>query len=253
MKNKEEINKKESEILEFLAGEYDSINKILCEARDFHYKNLNDNLKQFLNFNIKLGELSLLVGAAIGPVIIAADKPISRPIYVFLAIILYLSNGIFAIWKGKDSVEKQLDAYSPSILHKLESEVYPMQFSIDKLRHDPSNQEYLKEFFAQRSLIVENCTEIQLPKQSVDFTLDILTLNFVLASLLLVRTVWPFNPILYWSFFSFSIVVVFGLIIKSYIQARNRAIENEKNTKKLNEQKRAHIEWQKQEVIKDAK
>ncbi|MCX6806804.1 MAG: hypothetical protein NT135_01640 [Candidatus Berkelbacteria bacterium] len=251
--NSEEKTEKQKEFQKFLTDENDSINNILNEARDFHYKNLNENLKRFLNFNIKLGELSLIVGAAIGPVIIATNKDISQSIYVFLAIILYLLNGIFAIWKAKDSVEKQLDAYSPSVLHKLESEVYPMQFSIDKLRHEPDNREYLNEFFNNRALIVGNYTEIEIPKRKVDFTLDVLTLIFVLASLLLIRTVWPFSAIYYWIFFALIVATVTALIVKSFLQAKERAIQNERNTKRLNEMKRTHIEWQNQNVFKNEK
>jgi len=248
MQDNEKI-KESKELLNFLDSESKSINETLSSARDFHYNQLNENLKQFLGFNIKLGELSLIVGAAIGPVIIAASEEVSQPVYVFLAIILYLANGIFSIWKAKDSVEKQLDAYSPSILHKLESDIYPLVFAIDKLRFDPKNQEYIDEFSYQRAKYLEDNTEIEIPKKNINFTLDINVLIFVLASVFLIRTVWPFGTIIYWVFFTFIILFVFGLIVKSYIQAKERSVQNACNTKKLNELKRTHIEWQKRKFI----
>ena len=248
MSNNEE---KKQEFLNYLNKELDSISKILNETRNFHFKNLNENQKQFLNFKIKLGELSLVVGAAIGPVIIASGKEILQPFYVFAAIILYLANGILAIWKAKDTVEKQLDAYSPSVLHKLESDVYPMEFAIDKLRFDLENQEYIDEFFKIRDRYVEENTELEIPERKVDMTLDMLSFNFVFASLLLIKTVWPFGSNFYWIFFAIIILIMFILIVRSYIQAKERAIQNEFNTKKLNELKRAHVEWQKKEVLKE--
>lgn len=243
--------KNRKEFLNYLNEQLDSIKKTLGEARDFHFQNLDEKHKQFLNFKIKLGELSLIVGAAIGPVIIASGKEILQPVYVFSAIILYLTNGIFAIWKAKDIVEKQLDAYSPSNLHKLESDVYPMEFAIDKLRFDPENREYIDEFFKSREKFVEENTELEIPKKNVDVSLDILSFNFVLASLLLIKTIWPFGSNFYWLFFAVIILIMLMLIIRSYIQAKKRAIQNELNTKRLNEVKRAHVEWQKKEVLKE--
>jgi len=252
MQNIEEDNELKG-LLDFLDGESKSMNETLAEARSFHFNHLGENLKQFLNFNIKLGELSLIVGAAIGPVIIASNKSVAEPIFVFIAIILFLANGIFSIWRAKDYVEKQLDAFSPSIFHKLESDIYPMVFAIDKLRFEPKNQEFIDEFSSSRGKFLEANTEAEIPKNNIDFTLDISVLIFVLASVFLIKTVWPFSNIIYWVFFVSIILFVIGLIIKSYIQARERAIQNAYNTKKLNELKRAHIEWQKRRFTSGTK
>jgi len=248
MTNKEE-NREPEELLSFLDNESKSITNTLNEARNFHNDHLSESFKQFLNFNIKLGELSLIVGATIGPIIIVSNKDISQPIYLFLAIILYLINGVFSIWKAKDSIEKQLDAFSPSIMHRLESDIYPMFFSIDKLRFEPKNQEYIDGFTNSRAIFLEDNTGTEIPKKNIDFTLDINVLFFVLASVLLIRTIWPFSIIGYWIFFLCIVLFVSGLILKSYIQARERAIQNACETKKLNEMKRAHVNWQKRRFI----
>lgn len=252
MQNKEEIEESK-ELLDFLDNESRSLTKTLNEARDFHINHLNENAKQFLNFQIKLGELSLIVGAAIGPVFIVSSKEIVNPIFVFIAIILYLANGIFSIWRAKDSVEKQLDAYAPSVFHKLEADIYPMIFAIDRLRFEPKNQGFIKEFSASREKFLEDNTEAEIPKKNVDFTLDINVLIFVLASLFLVKTIWLFSGIIYWIVFSITVLFVIFLITKSYTEARERSTQNICNTKRVNDLKRSHVEWQKKRFIDNGK
>jgi len=235
----------------YLDEQSKSMNETLSQARDFHFKYLHANLQQFLNFNIKLGELSLIISAAIGPIILVSNKEFSQPIFAFLALIIYLANGIFAIWRSKDIVEKQLDAFSPGNLYKVEAEVYPLQFSMDKLRFEPQNQKYIDEFVENRKSFLKNFTETEVPKRSIDLTLDIISLNFAIATILLVRTVWPFQPHYYWIFFVAILLAVVIFIIKSYIKANARAIQNEKNTKILNGLKKKHIEWQEANFYKN--
>jgi len=238
------------ELLNFLTKENTSSSQTLNEARTFHYQQLITKQQQFLSFVIKLGELSLLIGAAIGPVIIVSSKQISQPAYVFIAMLIYLVNGIWTIWKAKDIVEKQLDAFAPGMFHKLELDIYPMQFSANKLIFNPNNQDYIQEYLKNKLSFLENNAEEKVPKRNVDISLDIFTLNFVIASLLLVRTVWPFGTIVYWASFSIVVVFILGLIILGYIQAKERAIKNEYNTRELNKLKRGHVEWQKQNIFK---
>src|SRR3990167_9119686 len=116
--------KSDKELREYLDEQCNSINKTLNQTRDFYSKQRHIDYQQFLNFNIKLGEFSFIIGAAIGPIIIVSDREIEQPIFVFLAMIIYLANGIFAIWRSKDIVEKQLDSFSSGNLYKSESEIY---------------------------------------------------------------------------------------------------------------------------------
>jgi len=249
MPNSNEITT-EKEFLDYLSKEADSLNKTVNEARDFHYRQLSNCQQQHLNFLSKLGELSLLVGAAIGPVIIVSKTEISEPVYVFLALLIYLANGIFAIFKAKDITEKQVDAFAPGMLHKVESDVCPMQFSINKLITDPNNQEYAQEYIKEKMTFVDKNAEAELPKKYIDFSLDIVVFSFVIASLLLTRVIWPFNTNLYLVFVSAVILFVLGLLVKSFIEARERGIRNEFNTKRLNELHREHVEWQKRNRFK---
>ena len=239
------------ELLKYLTNENASTSHTLNEARIFHYQQLIAKQQQFLDFVIKLGELSLLIGAAISPIIIVSSKQISQPVYAFLAVFIYLLNGIWIICKAKDMVEKQLDAYAPGMFHKLALDIYPMQFSTNKLISDPDNREYVQDYLDKKLSFLENNAGEEMPKRNVDFSLDIFTSNFVLASLLLARTVWPFRTIgYYWLAFSIVAMFVLVLIIYSYRQAKDRAKKNESNTQKLNELKRNHVEWQKQNIFK---
>lgn len=244
--------KTNEDLRNYFSEQCNSINETLSQARDFHYKQLSNKLEQFMNFNTKLGELSLLISAAITPILIVSNKNISQPVFVFLALFVYLTNGIFAIWRSKDVVEKQLDAFNPAMLYKTELEVYPLQFSMDKLKLEPRNPEYIKEFTDSRNLFLEKNTEFEIPKRTVDLTLDIILFNLVLATLLLSRTIWPFSVSYYWLSFAVIIIVMIILILRSYILAREHSVQNEESIKSLNKMKCEHIEWQKSHLYKES-
>lgn len=239
-----------NKLIDHLIKENESTNESLNQARQSHFEQLSGKQKQFLDFTVKIGELSLIVGSAISPIIIASKAEINQPIFIFLAVLIYLFNGIIAIWRAKDIVEKQLDAYAPGAFHKLELDVLPMEFSANKIIVYPENQPLKDDYLKERLKFLDENAETSIPKNQVDFSLDIFSLNFVIASLLLVKIIWPFNVIIYWTIFLVVVLIVLSLIIKSYIEARERAIYGECNTEKLNEMKREHLEWQKENVFK---
>lgn len=247
-KAKKSQNEKD-EFREFLVKENNSTAQTLNEARHFHYQQLATQHQQFLGFVIKLGELSLLIGAAIGPIIIASNKQVSHSTFIFIAVLIYLVNGVWTIWKAKDIVEKQLDAFAPGMFYKLEIDMYPMQFSANKLIFDPANRGFAKEYLKDKLSFLEKNAEVEIPKRNVDFSLDIFTFNFAVASMLLIRSVWPFSPTLYWIAFSVFIIFILFLTKSSYRQAKGRATNNEANTRELNRIKREHVEWQKENVF----
>ena len=239
-----------SEITDFLVKERDSNQQVINEARHYHAERQANSGEQYLNFITKVAELSLLIGAAIGPVIIATRADIGQPIFVFLAVVIYLGNGVLAIWKAKDIVEKQLDSFAPETLHGFESDVLPLNLAINKLIWKSDNRDYVDEYLEKKFSFLENNAESKIIKKPVNFWLDIFAANFVWASLLLLRTLWPFSPNSYWISFAVLTLVMLLLINASYIQARERVIKNQSNTEKLNALKREHVEWQKREVFR---
>lgn len=240
-KKEEKISK--ADVVKYLEERCDSREAILNEARDFHFQHLADYQKQSFQFMIKIGELSLLVGAAIGPVMFLSGRQTSHPFFIFFAVAVYLLNGIWTIWKAKDTIEKQVDAFSPGMFHKMELDIYPMQFAANKLISDPDNREYVEEYLKCESVFLKNNTESEIPKRNIDFSLDIFASSFIIASLLFIRAVWPFGDRLYWLFFAVILACVFISIVRSYFQAQDRAEINEKNTRDLNKIKREFVEW----------
>lgn len=247
MENKEEIEiiKKE------LAKDRDERNELLSKARDFHYDKLVTFGRDYTSYIVKLGELSFLIGAAITPIIIASGKELKYPRFIFLAVALYLFNGILAIWKSKDIIEKNLDVFAPGNLHALEKKVQPLQFLANKIILEFKTEDIKAYIDEEKKFIGENSEEKTDDK--VNIFLDVLVLFFILPSLLIIRVVWPFSDIAYWHFFATSISIILAVIIHGIFKARSTAKINVKNTEELNQIKLKYVEWWKEKMCKDDK
>lgn len=247
MQNEEEIK----EIKKELADELNSRNELLSSARDFHFDKLISFGRDYTNYVIKLGELSFLIGGAITPIVIVSGNSVQYPKFVFSAIALYLFNGILAIWKSKDIIERQLDAFAPGNLHALEKKVQPLQFLANKIIFEFKDED-IKEYMKQKRDFISNNAEEKV-STSINVLLDALVFIFVLASLLIVRAVWTFSITSYWHFFGIAISLIMAMIIAGAFRAKAVAKLNAKNTEELNKMKLDFAKWREEKITENVK
>jgi hypothetical protein len=101
MSAQEEKRKWEDEVIEKLAPERDKLQSQLNEIRDLRMKISLANRDKRREYLMKIGELSLIVGAAITPVIIVADSNVQFQPFAIIGVGLYLLNGVLALWRCK--------------------------------------------------------------------------------------------------------------------------------------------------------
>lgn len=247
MQNEEQIK----EVKKDLAKDRDERNELLSKARDFHYDKLISLGRDYSNYIVKLGELSFLIGAAIVPIIIASGEELKYPKFIFFAVVLYLFNGVLAMWKSKDIVEKNLDAFAPGNLHALEIKVQPLQFLANKIILD-FKAEDIAEYIDKEKIFIEENSE-EKTTENINVFLDVLVLFFILPSLLIVRVVWPFADAMYWHFFGILISIILSVIVFGIFKAKSTARANAKNTRELNQMKLEYAKWWKEKMCKDEK
>jgi len=229
------------EIEEQLTRERNERSELLSKARDFHVDKQITFGREYAQYIVKLGELSFIIGAALAPVILVSQPEMKFPFFILLAVGLYLLNGILALWKSKDIVERQLDAFAPGNFHALELKIQPIQFLADKIILD-FKEEDIKEYIQlKKEFIVENAEEKASSK--VNIFLDVIIMIFITASLLVIRSIWPYSTSLYWHIFGASISIVVLLIIIGALKAKNLAKANNKYTADLNKIKTDHASW----------
>lgn len=237
MEEKEKIN----QIRKELSKELNERNELISKARNFHYDKRITFSRDYVSYLIKLGELSFLIGAAITPIIIASWDEIPNPKFILYAIIIYLFNGIIAIWNAKSIIETQLDSFAPGNFHILEKNIYPLQFLANKILVDSSKENINKYFELKRDFIVNNAEEKV--SSSINMLLDIVVFLFVLASLLTVRVIWTFSFVSYWHFFGISLFAILLLIVFGTIKTKLKAKRNAQDTIELNEMKKDYAKW----------
>lgn len=237
-------NEKE-EVLKSLTEQRNDLLQTMNEARQMRAELILKNRDKQVDFLQKLGELSFTFGAAIVPVIIIAhsgDK-INYVQYVFVAVALYMINGFLSLWQVKARLEQDADN-TPFVGLDEELITYPVINSLSKLLNDPENKKYQKEYLndANNAITLGSSDNI-VTKSRVNLWFDIVILNFIFASLFMIRAVWSYAATTYWTIFSFIILLMTVFIILSYARIiKNQSVLQDK-TEKLRKIKADYQEW----------
>lgn len=248
MESNELTPEKRKQTLQFLEKEQGIYREILHEIYGDRGKYHENALNRYRDFLLKIGELSFIFGAAIVPVIIISKTEIREPIFIFLGVALYLTNGFIVLLKTKENIEKDTNQI-PGLGADLEAEVLPISFSINKLIWDPTKKEHVQEYYDSQNQFVKKELAPKTASNKVSFLLDFLFANFVWASLLLVKDIWPFSDISYWSAF-FVITVIIGVLSGiSYFMFREETIKSAAANEKVANLRREHSKWQDREIF----
>ncbi len=186
----EEKRKWEDAVIEKLKPERDKLQSQLDEIRDLRMNISLTNRDKRREFLMKIGELSLLVGAAITPVIIVADSTVSFQEFAVIGVGLYLLNGILALWRCKTLLYQDAED-APQVGLDQEIMLEPVIHAYNKLLFDPSSKAYQDEYVAASKSLLDESQEIQNQKQKarLDFWADMVLYGFVLATLFVARTI----------------------------------------------------------------
>lgn len=214
------------EVLQGLTEQRDNLQQTMNEAHHTKAKLMLQNREKQAEFLQKLGELSFTFGAAIVPIIIishSSNKVTHLP-YVLVGVAIYILNGLVALWQLKAKLEKDADD-TPFVGLDEQIMAYPVINSLNKLLLDVDNEDYQKEYWqAANNATKSDATDSTAStKPKANFLLDLVILDFVIASLFVIRAVWSYGTAWYWVAFSLTILFIIALTTLSYI----RTIKNQ--------------------------
>lgn len=242
----------EKEVKEGLTHKRDNLQHIMNDARKQRAELRLQNREKYADFLQKLGELSFAFGAAIIPVIIVSNSKgkITHLLYVLIGIAVYLLNGLVAMWKTKSKIEQDADD-APFIGLDEEIDAYPVINAINKLLHELGNKKYQQEYKDATNVETWDASKDKEDRNArTSFLLDILVLNFVIASLLVARTVWTYSSVLYWAIFIAIVAVLLSLIVLSYIRTIKSQYSLRAKHEKLRGIRSDYQKWFDEEVMK---
>lgn len=236
------------DIVQVLKAESDR-HKTFLDGMRKHVLDLQiDALKKKREFMLKIGELSLLAAAAIGPLIIASRAELDKQDLqlVFWAVGAYLFSGILALWRVKAVDEQELNTL-PHVMSDTEADVLRIVHAYDQLIPDHENIEKKKRLGAiLREYIRKYGDGGKKPKNkiTIDISSDLALSLFCLATLLILGVIWPFTAASYWVFFALAVafLLIIGLI--SYFRAREESIKAEQKNREISEIYSEQTQWQ---------
>lgn len=246
----------EAESKKALEAKRDELQKIMSEARKQRADLRLENIDKYVVFLQKLGELSLLFGAAIVPLIIVGHSDTNKVQHLDFVIIgvgLYLLNGLVSLWRSKHIFERNADD-APYVGLDEEIHTYPIINAHNKLLFELYNKDYQEEYRQASINFLEwahNGTT--LPKPRVSVLLDVLLINFVIASLLVVRAAWPYPVSIYWWSFGVISLFVVALTVISYIKSWQSQVILENKRKTLADIKAKYQEWHNKTILSNKK
>lgn len=233
--------------------------KILVEERDKLQAGLDEvrNLRMKLSLKtrddhraylMKIGELSLIVGAAIIPVIIASNNNVCFKSFAILAVIIYLLSGMLALWRSKVIIAQDAED-NPFVGLDEETQVQPIIHSYNKLVHNPLSEDYIQEYKDASYQATQILNKTTSKKKRVDPTSDLTLYGFILGTLLVARTQWPLSDQLY-----YIVLAIFGLtalilFMKDLHKAQMAALVLEQKRERLAEIRANYQKWHDQEVL----
>jgi len=200
-----------------LAKKRDSLQNTMNESRSMRAQiklTVRGNYRDFVQ---KIGELSFLLGAAIIPLLLTRSNETASHInYLLIGVGIYLLNGIVALWWTKTHIETDgNDARLVSLDEQLS--IYPLTNALNKLIHDPASKEYRSEY--EQAKVATVSVPIPTESNKPSFTADLVLTAFIIASLLVIRSAWPYEVSIYWGSFAAILLITTASILASYIRA----------------------------------
>lgn len=247
----EEKRKWEDDVIEKLQPERDKMQLQLDEIRSMRMNISLANRDKRREFLMKIGEFSLLVGAAITPVIIATDGKVQFQEVAIIGVGMYLLNGILALWRCKTLLYQDAED-APQVGLDQEVMLEPVIHAYNKLLYDPSSKTYQDEYTTASKALVDESQEIQAAKQKarLDFWADVVLYGFVLATLFVARTIWPFENVWYIETLLGFALLVCVLLLMGYRHAQKSRAALEKKHKRLQSERTRYQGWHNKEVFK---
>lgn len=238
-----------------LQAKRDELQQAMHEARDARVKLQLGNMDKHRDFLQKIGELSFVLGAAIAPVILAthASEKVDHLGFVIAGAALYLLNGLLALWRSKEMLERNADD-APFVGLNEEIHTYPLIHAHNKLLFDLDDETYREEYRKTSLEAVDGLNSLQ-PDQTrpkVSLWLDALLANFVLASLLIARAVWPQHATwVYWLIFGVALTTIAVLTVIGYMRAWKSQLLLQTKREKLAAIKAEYQEWHNTNILKN--
>lgn len=234
----EEVSFKEG-----IGQERDAQQDNLNKARDMRTDLALKTRDRYIDFLQKLGELSLTFGAALIPLIIAtnARKDIKTPTFALLGAAIYLINGVLGVWLTKIKIEQDADDI-PFIGLDEEIMTYPLIYAKNKLILEPNNVEFANEHI-DAEWNITNRPVAEAKKKRPSLWTDVLSFNFVVASMLIAGTLWPYKMLWYWLGFIVIVLIMVILIKLDYQHAITKQQDLKKKREKLAKIKSDFGEW----------
>jgi hypothetical protein len=242
-------NEEEKEIKQAITKDRNYLQAHMADTRRLRMELRLQGRVRYTDFLQKIGELSLVFGAAIVPLILVtnANENIKYPLFVFTGAALYLVNGILALWATKEKIEQDGND-SPHVGLDEEIHTYPIINAKNKLLLELDNQDHLTEHQKAENDLLSWAQTIETRKSPLIFWVEILLLNFVTATTLVAGTVWPYSLKSYWIAFGAIIIFLVALVIIGYKRALKTQSELEAKHKKLAKIKGDYSKWREEKL-----
>jgi len=233
-----------------LAQERDKTQAKLEEIRALRMQLNLKNRDDRRDLLMKLGELSFIVGAAVTPILIVSDSNISHKSFAVLGVAIYLTSGLLAMWRCKTLLYQDAED-SPKVGLDEEIQLQPIVHSYNKLISNPSSAEYAQEYKNASEQAIRSLTTSSdgTAKSRIDPTIDLVLYGFILATLLILRTQWPFNDVSYWISLALFGVIAIVLSLRGYYEAKLVRQSLEHKRSKVAEIRNNYQEWHDKEMF----
>lgn len=236
----------EKEIKSGLQETRDRLQATMSDARQQRAEIRLENRNKHREFLQRVGELSFTIGAAIIPLVLVthASKDIKHIVFALAGVALYLLNGLVALWKTKTLLEQDADD-APHVGLDEEIFTYPVINALNKLLYDLQDKSYQQEYKeAQQAVPRTEAPQAGKKKARASFITDVLLVDFVIASLLIARTVWPYGTTSYWWLFGVITAFILALVFRSYKRTMENQAKLHKKQEKLANIKGSYQEWE---------
>lgn len=247
-------SEEDKEIKAGLTEVRNNLQGILADGRKTRAEIRIDNQKSHKDFLQKIGDLSFAFGAAVIPVLIAthAKFNVNHIAFIFVGVFIYLLNGMLALFRIKSLLERDAND-APYIALEEEIQTYPVINALNKLLYELDNKEYQQEYITAQATVTEGDKGIPKTMSRIDFTSDLAVTLFVLASLFVIRSAWPFNIWIFWITFALVVSIVIIQAVVSYVRARESAIKLVAKREKLRGIRDSYQDWYNREVLSKRK
>lgn len=147
-------------------------------------------IKDLRGHSLKLAELSIGIGAAIGPLLFITDKLEGKEFYIFIAVGFFILSGLIGLFREKFFIEKNINE-TRLIGMDMEIDLYPRVYLLNKLMMNPEDQELMKDYIEGAKDIPMRYTSYQKNLLKLDYFLDFQYLFMLLGILSLIKPMWP--------------------------------------------------------------